>query len=223
MELRQLIADNERQIFATYLAEARATRGIGFRETSRSHLGKAHLTFGNLYALFENEGDAPEQMVGGFILHDLASFPQSHPKPDLSHLPPRQVLEGGELWSRSSGAGRVARGIGAAVAGLLQAKAIILYSILQPVDLTPSYAQLGFVNASEPVRWPYAETIDGGEIIVQPLILEGPRLEEYIRSGFDFLFQTASERPTLRFNHPFARRAPRPEAEGESSNEYRYH
>ncbi len=181
MELRQLTSENERRVFAKCLAEARATRGLGFKETVRSQLGSAHLAFGNLYALYEHDGDPPERMRAGFILHDLGALPQSYPKPDVSHFPSHSVLEGGELWSLSPGMGRVARNVGAAVAGLLQAKAILLYSILKPIDLTPSYAQLGFVNACEPVKWPYAETLDGDEIWVQPLILEGARLEAYVR------------------------------------------
>jgi len=199
MELRQLTSDNERRVFAKCLAEARATRGLGFKETVRSQLGRVHLAFGNLYALYENEEDPPERMRAGFILHDLGALPQSYPKPDVSHFPSHSVLEGGELWSLSPGMGRVARNVGAGIAGLLQAKAILLYSILKPIDLTPSYAQLGFVNACEPIKWPYAETLDGGEIWVQPLILEGARLEAYVRAGFEYLFHVFGDRRALRF------------------------
>jgi len=212
MELRQLVTDHERQIFAQYLAEARATRGIGFRETSRSVVGKAHIQFGNLYALFEEEGAPAEQMVGGFITHNLATFPQSYPKPDVSHLPPRYVLEGGELWSLSRGTGRIAHHVAAAVAGLLQAKAIIVYPIIDPVDLTTPHLQLGFVYASERVKWPFAETNDGREIWVQPLLLEGEPLERYIGAGFDFLFHAnAGERPMLRFDRAIATQGPKRE------------
>jgi hypothetical protein len=73
MELRQLTTDRERQSFAKCLAEARSTRGAGFRETARSRLGKAHLAFGYLYALFEDEGDPPERMLAGFGMHDLVA------------------------------------------------------------------------------------------------------------------------------------------------------
>jgi hypothetical protein len=200
MELRQLTSENERRVFAKCLAEARATHGLGFKETARSQLGRAHLAFGNLYALFENEGDPVDLMRAGFILHDLASFPQSYPKPDVSRFPSHSVLEGGELWSLSPGMGRVARNVGAAVAGLLQPKAILLYSLYKPIDLTASYAQLGFVNACEPVKWPYIASLDGGEMWVQPLILEGARLEAYIRSGFDYLFHMSGNRRAIRFN-----------------------
>ncbi len=218
MELRQLVSDHERQIFAHRLTEARATRGFGFRETPRSVIGRAHIQFGNLYALFEDEGAPAEQMVGGFITHDLATFPQSHPKPDVSHLPPRSVLEGGELWSLSRGSGRIAHHVAAAVAGLLQAKAIIVYPIIDPVDLTTPHLQLGFVHASERIKWPFIETTDGREIWIQPLILEGERLEQYIRAGFDFLFHAnAGVRPMLRFDRAIATQGPRREAEAETA------
>lgn len=206
MELRQLTAENERQIFAKCLAKARATHHSGFKESARSQVGRTHLAFGNLYALYEREVDPPERMLAGFILHDLGTLPQSYPKPDLSHLPPHSVLEGGELWSLSAGAGRIARYVGAAVAGLLQAKAILLYSLLRPIDLTASYAQLGFVNACAPVKWPYVETLDGGEMWVQPLILEGARLEAYVRAGFEHLFRASGDRRALRFNIDFSAR-----------------
>jgi hypothetical protein len=212
MELRQLITNQERQIFARCLGEARATRGFGFRETSRSMLGNAHIQFGNLYALFDEEDAPAEQMVGGFIAHDLATLPQSYPRPDVSHIPARYVIEGGELWSLSRGAGRVAHHVAAAVVGLLQAKAVIVYPIIEPADLTTQHLRLGFIPASERVRFPYGETTDGREIWVQPLILEGEPLERYIGAGFDFLFHAnAGLRPMLRFDRALATQGPRRE------------
>ena len=213
MELRQLTTDHERHIFAECLAQARATRGIGFKETARSALGRAHIQFGSLYALFDDEGAATEQMVGGFITHSLATFPQSYPKPDLSHLPARYVLEGGDLWSLSRGAGRVAHHVAAAVVGLLQARAVIVYPIIEPVDLSTQHLQLGFVPACERVLFPYGETIDGREIWVQPLVLEGEALERYVGAGFDFLFHAnAGTRPMLRFDRALATQGPKREA-----------
>jgi hypothetical protein len=213
MELRQLTTDHERQIFAKCLAQARVTRGVGFSETSRSTIGKAHVQFGNLYALFEDDGAPPEQMVGGFIAHDLASFPQSYPKPDVTHLPPRYVIEGGELWSLSRGSGRIAHHVAAAVVGLLQAKAVIVYPMIEPADLTTSHLQLGFVPACERIKWPYMEANDGREIWAQPLILQGEALERYIGAGFDFLFHAnAGTRPMLRFDRAIATQGPKREA-----------
>ncbi|HEY6418748.1 MAG TPA: hypothetical protein VIX59_07075 [Candidatus Binataceae bacterium] len=165
--------------------------------------------FGNVYAIFENEGEPPERMVGGFIVHDLATLPPSFPKPDVSHLAPKSVIEGGELWSLSRGAAGIAKRVAPAVAGLLQAKAILLYPVLKPIDLTGPHAQLNFVPASEPFRNPYGETLEGGEVWIQPMILEGQKLEEYIRKGFDFLFQSDGNRRVLRFNASLPARAPR--------------
>ncbi|MHB8384083.1 MAG: hypothetical protein ACYDC3_17280 [Candidatus Binataceae bacterium] len=202
MELRLLKTELEREAFANCLTEARATRGIRWRETPRSHLGEAHLTFGSIYGIFGNDEDPPERMVGGFIMHDLSTLPQTLSRPDLSHLPPRSVLEGSELWSLSKGVARIAALAAAVVAGISQAKVILLYPMLRPVDLGTPYAQLNFVNASDPVLWPYATTIDGEEIWVQPMILQGEKLEEYIRSGFEFLFKNREGRQVLRFDRP---------------------
>jgi hypothetical protein len=211
MELRQLTSESERRIFQDCLTKARATRGkVGLRETDAgSRLGSDHLMFGNLFALFENENEPPERMVAGFIMHDLATLPASWAKPDLSHLPARSVLEGSELWSLSLGFGRVAGLAAAAIAGLLQAKAIVVFPVVSPIDLTARYLHLSFVNACERVKWPYGETIDGDEVWVQPMLLEGEKLEQYIRAGFDFLFQgSAGDRRSFRFDNPFAARPP---------------
>ncbi len=207
MELRQLTTDHERQIFGECLFKARATSGFGFRETARSRLGKAHLMFGNVYAIFENEGEPSERMVGGFIVHDLATLPQTFPKPDLSHLPPKSVIEGSELWSLSRGAAGVAKRIAPAIAGLLQAKAVILYPFIKPFDLTAPHARLNFVNACDPIQYHFCETVDGEDLWVQPMILEGEKLDEYIRRGFDFLLRGEGDRHVLRFNASLATRA----------------
>jgi len=218
MELRQLTSDHERQIFARCLTEARATRGFGFRDISRSRLSESHIQFGNLYALFEDANAPAEQMVAGFISHDLATLPQSYPKPDMSHIPARYVIEGGDLWSMSRGAGRIAHHVAAAVVGLLQAKAVIVYPIIEPEDLTTQHLRLGFVPACEKVRFPYGQTNDGREIWVQPLILEGEPLERYIGAGFDFLFHAnAGVRPLLSFDREIARQGPRGEAGPETA------
>jgi hypothetical protein len=208
MELRQLTTDYERRIFGERLARARATRGIAFREKARSRFGMAHLAFGNAYAIFENHRDAAARMVAGFIVHDLATLPQSFPKPDVSDLPPASVIEGSDLWSLSSGVGRIAAGGAAAVAGILQAKAIIVYPLVDPVDLTKPYTQFRFDKACEPFKAPYSETFEEGDMWVQPMILQGEKLAAYVRWGFDFLLQEGSDRLTLRFEKPAAASPP---------------
>jgi hypothetical protein len=199
MELRQLTTEPERQTFERYLTKARETRGRGFREREGSRNGRAHLDLGELFGLFAAEGAPPHEMQAGFIIHSMASFPLSYPKPDLTHLPPASVIEGSELWSLSPGSGRVAKIVAGAVAGVMQAKAMVLYSLLKPVDLTRYYYEDGFTNACDPVPWPYAETLDGETIWVQPLILDGVALERYIRAGFDLLFRSSDSPRRLRF------------------------
>jgi hypothetical protein len=197
MELRQLHTNEERTVFATKLAAARSTRGFGFRETAYSEVGNVHIRFGSLYALFESESDPTEKMVGGFILHHLAALPQSFPKPDLTHVPPSQVIEAGELWSLSKGLAKLAAGATAAICSLRQARAILVYPILRPLNLALPYSQFGFVNGSDPVKWPYAEANDGGDVWVQPMVLEGAALDRYLAMG-EALF--SSKAPTgLRF------------------------
>jgi hypothetical protein len=206
MELRQLMSDNERRIFGDCLAKARANRGSGFREKPQSRFGEAHLRFGNAYGVFENFGEPVERMKAGFIVHDLTTLPQSFPRPELSDLPAESILEGSDLWSLSGGFAKFAAAGAAAVAGIMQARAIIVYPLVSPVDLTLPYSQFEFEPASEPMKAPYSETMEGGEMWVQPLVLRGRKLEAYVRWGFEFLFQRDGERLSLRFDGPPAAR-----------------
>jgi len=95
MELRLLSSPADRSAFARNLVETRLSKGAGFCETGRSLVGEAHLAFGRLYALFDDQGPEPDAMLSGFVLHDLATFPQSYPRPDLTHFPPETVIECG--------------------------------------------------------------------------------------------------------------------------------
>ncbi len=204
MELRLLTTEAERRTFARRMEEARAKRGAQYRETRRSNIGKAHLEFGMLYALFEHDGEPAERMMSGFIMHDLATFPQSYPKPDLSHLPARSVLECGELWSFAKGAGLVARRGATIVAGLLQIRAFLVYPTVSPWDQSASYAQANFVRAGEPIDWPYCETVEGRKLWVQPMVLEGEDLAKLIHRVFSLGFETSDSHRRIRFENPFS-------------------
>jgi hypothetical protein len=210
MELRKMVTSYEKSSFAECLTKARASRGVHFRETERSSLGRSHLQFGDVYAIFENEGEPPERMLGGFIMHDLATLPQSLPKPELS-LPARSVIEGSDLWSLSKGAGLVAARAAAAVAGLRRAEAVLVYPIVRPVDLASFYLRFGFVAACEPVGNQFGETLDGGEIWVQPMILQGDALEAYVRWGLDCVVQSTADHRALRLDASIVTRTPSPE------------
>jgi hypothetical protein len=185
------------------MEEARAKRGAGFRERRRSSLAKIHLEYGLLYGLFEHDDDPPEQMMSGFVMHDVASYPQSYTRPDLSHLPARSVFEGGELWSFAKGAGLLAQHGALIVAGLMQVQALLVYPIVKPSDQSGPYARSNFVKAGDPIAWPYGETTDGGDVWVQPMVLEGEALANVVEAVFGRGFTTSDSMRRIRFDNPF--------------------
>src|ERR1700681_330693 len=121
------------------MMRARAGKGLGFSETPQSVLGEVHLNHGGVYALYDEEGPEPDEMLAGFVIHNLATFPQSYPRPDLTHLPPESVYECGELWALAPGAARVARHAGYILAGVRRAQAILVYALLKPRDTSALY------------------------------------------------------------------------------------
>jgi hypothetical protein len=201
MELRLLTDENERKIFAARTEQIRAKHGVGFKERPRSRLARIHLTYGNLYALFENDGEPAEKMIAGLVMHDLEMFPQTCPRPDLSHLAPQSVIEVSELWSRAVGAGALARAGAAILAGLLDAQAILAYLGVKPFDGTPFYRAAGFVNAGEPVEYPYLETLKGESIWAQPMILGGENLAKLTRVFSQLITETSDDLTVLRFKN----------------------
>ena len=204
MEIRQLTTDQERRIFANRATQARATRGFGFRYTGTSQL-EHDLKLQSVYGIFETGDAHADDMVAGFAMHDLASMPQDFPDPDLSHLAPASVVQGGTLWSLSRGAAGVARQIAPVVVGILQAKAVLLYPVCKPVDLTAPHRELGFVDACEPFPIGFWEALDGARMWVQPLVLEGEKLQAYVRWGFDHLFRNEEGRQVFQVQLPSRR------------------
>lgn len=204
MELRLMKSEVERKIFAERMIEARQKRGAGFSETPRSLLGRIHLAFGQIYGLFEENADPAECMMSGFRMHDLGAIPQSFPRPDMTHLPAHSVFECGELWSFSKGAGILARRGAMIVAGLLGARAILVYPVVHPVDTTRSYLETKFEKVGEPVWFAFGQTLDGGKLFVQPMVLEGEALETLMRKVFALGFETQKNHTIIRFENPIA-------------------
>jgi len=182
------------------MIRARAGKGLGFSETSRSVLGEVHLSYGEVYALYDEDGPTPSEMLAGFVIHDLATFPQSYPRPDLTHLPAESVYECGELWALIPGAARLARHAGYILAGLRKAQAILVYPMFKPRNLTPFYKTFSRVGA--PICWPYMKTLDGGEVWGQAMVLEGLALEMTVNVATALSFESFDGQ-TLRFRNPF--------------------
>jgi hypothetical protein len=204
MELRLLRTETERRVFEERMDAARAKRGVGFCENPHSLLARIHMTFGQLYGLFEHGDEPVERMMSGFRMHDLAAIPQSFPRPDMTHLPAQSVFECGELWSFSKGAGILARRGAMIVSGLLGARAILVYPVVHPVDTTRSYLETNFVKVGEPVWFAFGQTLDGGKLFVQPMVLEGEALETLMRKVFALGFETRENHTIIRFENPIA-------------------
>lgn len=213
MELRLLQTEADRRTFARRLSEVRMMRGAGFSETRRSVIGEVHLAFGNLYGLYDDRELIPE-MIGGFAMHDLAMFSQSYPKPDLTHLPPEKVFECGELWAMAAGAGRLLRHAGAIIAGMFEARALLVYPIFKPWNLSGGYKS--FARAGEPIEWPYSCTLDDRKIYVQPMVIEGEALSAWIAEAEQYGFEFFEGGSRLRFHTPFAISSKRIDARGRS-------
>jgi len=157
------------------MARARAGRGLGFCEAPQSLVGEIHLNYGEVCALFNEAGPDPEEMLAGFVFHNLAMFPQSYPRPDLTHLPPEKVYECGELWALAPGAARLVRHAGYILAGLRGAQAIVAYALLKPRDTSSLYKT--FTRVGPPIEWHYVRGIDGSRAWTQAMVLQGAALE----------------------------------------------
>ena len=176
MEMRLLTTENERNVFARRLADARAQARASFRDggaTPASNL--VRLRSADFYALFENDDEDAEQMTAGVVLYDLEAFPQSCREPDLSQFAPRSVLECSDHWSLSRGAGmRAWRGISVQVSSTLSASGTGLSG--SRGSHSGFYAAMGFVNVGDPVEYPFLEVPGQGAPWVQPMILTGEAL-----------------------------------------------
>jgi hypothetical protein len=200
LQLRIITAQAERREFADRMVRARAGKGIGFVENPQSLLGEIHLNYGEVCALYDENGPEPEEMLAGFVIHNLAMFPQSYPRPDLTHLPPEQVYECGELWALAPGAARLARHAGYILAGIRKAQAILVYVMVKPRDTSSLYKTFNRVGA--PIMWHYVTAVDGTPAWGQAMVLEGLALEMTVNIATAVSFE-AFDGQTLRFRNPF--------------------
>jgi hypothetical protein len=139
-------------------------------------------------------------MLGGFVIHNLAMFPQSYPRPDLTHLPPESVYECGELWALAPGAARLARHAGYILAGVRRAQAILVYVMLKPRDTSSLYKT--FTRVGDPIQWHYVRAMDGTPAWGQAMVLEGLALEMTVNIAAALSFESFDGQ-TLQFRNPF--------------------
>ena len=202
MEMRLLMTEGERNVFAQRLADARARHAASFRDIGRSQArNMVRLAAADLYGLFERERDSAENMTAGVALHDLAIYPQSCQLPDLTHYPPQSVLECSDHWSLSRGAGMHAwRGIAVQVVRR-DPRAVLVYLAVGRSDHGGFYKAMGFVDAGVPVEYPYLEGPDNGRLWVQPMILEGEALAKLTSNVHRLKMETRDDYRTIRFDN----------------------
>jgi len=202
MEMRLLENEAERSAFECGLRQARATKGSGFCEKRRSRLGRVHMAFADLYGIFDENSAHPDRMLAGFAMHSLDLFSQSYPKPDLTHLPPEEIFDVGELWALSLGAGAAARHGCAIVLGLAGATTLLIYPIVSPWDLTVGYPD--YRRVGTPIDWPFVETLGGQKVLIQPMVLDGQNLQRQISAAMSAPYEATNSNRVLRFANPLA-------------------
>ena len=200
MELHLLTTEDERKVFMEQLANARARRATGFQDTPATiAYNRNRLSLSDTYGLFRNAGDLPEQMIAGVALHDLETFPQSCTRPNLTHLPPRLVLECSDHWSLSCGAGILAwRGIALQVVHRAP-RAVLIYLAVRGADHSGFYQAMGFAPAGDPIEYPHLERSDRERLLVQPMILEGSALARLTESVGALKFEAVDDFRVIRF------------------------
>jgi hypothetical protein len=173
---------------------------MGFCETPQSVLGEIHLAYGEVWALYDEDGPEPEEMLAGFVTHNLAMFPQSYPRPDLTYLPPETIYECGELWALAPGAARLVRHGGYILAGQRTTKAILVYVAFKPRDTTSLYKTFSRIGPAVP--WHYIRSLDGTQHWAQPMVLEGLALEMTVNVATAVSLQSFDGR-CVRFHNPW--------------------
>jgi hypothetical protein len=181
MELRRLSAASEFAEFRTGLARSRQ-KTLHFKETAGSKVAEIHLRFGHVYGLYsmssDGAGGGENPMVGGFTIHSLGDYTLTHPVSGLGHLAPNAVFEGAQLWSEHFDAAIGLKLGFMLVAALYQARALVVYPVISPKDMSLLYKR--FARVGSPFAIPFVETADGGQVWAQSMVLQGDDLRKAI-------------------------------------------
>ena len=200
MEVRLLSTELEREIFAQRVLQVRAEHGAHYREVRNDVIdNRKRLAASRLFGLFEREEDSPHRMIAGIAIHSLEAFPQSCAEPDLSHLPPHAVFECGDHWSLGKGAG-MRMWCGAAIQiARLEPRAILAYLAVGHSDHMGFYTAMGFAPRGNPAVYRYVERLDGGNPVLQPMVLEGVALRKLVIGASRVSIEVLDNYETVRF------------------------
>ena len=182
MELRRLSAASEFGEFRKGLARSRQ-KTLHFKETASSKVAEIHLRFGQVYGLYDTmpsdgAGGGENPMVGGFTIHSLGDYTLTHAVSGLGHLAPNAVFEGAQLWSEHFDAALGLKLGFMLVAALYQARALVVYPVISPRDMSLLYKR--FERVGSPFAIPFVDTADGEQVWAQCMVLQGDDLRKAI-------------------------------------------
>jgi hypothetical protein len=185
--------------FAERLVRARAGKGLGFSETPQSVLGEIHLNYGEVCGLYNEDGPEPDEMLAGFVIHASdfsAKLPSAGPHPFArrGRLRMRRAVGFGP-WSRAP---RAARRIHPG--GLAKSESHPGVPFVQAARSQRVLQNFRARRAANPVA--LFETLDGDEVWVQAMVLEGLALEMTVNIATAVSLESFDGR-TLKFRNPF--------------------
>jgi len=183
MEMRLLTTEQEIQVFSNSVARARSQCGCSYRSVSRGCVdNEARLRAATLIGLFEHAEDPPEEMLAGMSIHDLQTFPQSCPEPDLSGFLPGSTFECGDHWSLTRGAGMQIWRAAAIYVARRKPAAVLAYLAVKPAAHGGFYAAMGFRPLGRIQPYVYLETPEGNPL-VQGMVLDGEALQRLVEAA----------------------------------------
>jgi len=201
MEMRLLATDRERKVFLNGVTRARAQYGCGYRSVSRGFVdNEARLRAATLIGLFGHAGDRPEKMLAGMSIHDLQTFPQSCPEPDLSGFPPSSTFECGDHWSLTRGAGMQMWRAAAIYVAQRKPAAVLAYLAVKPAAHGGFYAAMGFRPVGSIQPYVYLETPEGNPL-VQGMVLDGEPLRGLVEAASRLPVESCQGSVITRFNN----------------------
>jgi len=183
MELRLVSTDAEKARIAQVKSVASRGRYREFTAHTGASMPRVYDEYGRLYALFDSSDKmVPEDLMGGFAVHSLDEFAQSHSDPILTGLSLSKVFEIDELWIlKRDKIQPLLRGI-LILAGLSQLEGLLVYPTIIPNNSTVEFAT--FHRVTDPLR-----SGKQRDVWVQGMLLHTERLRlavaEAMAPGFE--------------------------------------
>ncbi len=82
----------------------------------------------------------------------------------------------------------------------MRARALLIYPITDPWDLTGAYP--GFNKVGQPILWPFAQTTEGLGILVQPMVSRGAGLDAMVSMVSRDGYEASADNQVVQFPNP---------------------